>query len=127
MENLVEVLGSLALVVLSLLAVSLRNFLLEKVKSEVLKTALVRVSDAALVAVQGVAKTYVDDIKRGREDGKLTKEESERARERALDALKHNLGNVGLEEMERLLGVYGRDLDRALVDRIESKLKEVSK
>lgn len=55
-------------------------------------------------AVRATAQTYVDDLKRQREDGKLTKEEAQQARERAWQYFKTHMGAAALVELEAIVG-----------------------
>jgi len=91
------------------------------------EAGLLRVTDAALTAVQSVAQSYSDDLKAASADGKLTAEECQAARDQALQRMKHLLGEAGLSEVQRIFGVYGASLDSALLDRIEAALKGLGK
>lgn len=66
--------------------------------------ALDRARIAARNAVQATAQTYVDDLKAAREDGKITNEEAAEARRRALQQFKTQMGDIGLSELEAVVG-----------------------
>jgi len=127
METVIEILSAVGLALLGAVGVALRAWLAEKVKSELLKGGLLRVTDAALTAVQSVAQSYSDDLKAASADGKLTADERQAARDQALQRMKHLLGEAGLSEVQRVFGVYGASLDSALLDRIEATLKGLGK
>jgi len=127
MDFLIEVLGSVLLFLLSLVGVALRQYVLTKVNNSNLRAALTRMTDASLGAVASVAQEYADALKRANADGKLTPEERDHARSMALERMKSLLGEVGLQEVQRVFGLYGASLDSALLSRLESALLSLKK
>lgn len=79
---------------------------------------LARVWDEARAAALEVGQTFVDDIKAGRADGKLTEEEKRAAREKALAILKANIGAKGLKRLARILDL--EDAERWLTNKLEA-------
>lgn len=55
-------------------------------------------------AVRATSQTYVDELKRAREDGKITDEEARQARELAWQHFKAQMGSVALAELEAIVG-----------------------
>src|SRR5690606_2717156 len=55
-------------------------------------------------AVRATSQTYVDELKKAREDGKITEEEARRAREIAWQHFKAQMGTVALAELEQIVG-----------------------
>lgn len=125
MDFLLEALGSLALFLLSLVGLALRQFVLSKIDSLKLRNGLARLADASLGAVRSVAQSYADDLKKANADGKLTDEEKQAARDIALQRMKQLLGEAGIKEAQEVFGVYGDGLDKAFVSRIEATLQEL--
>jgi len=73
-------------------------------------------------AVLEVAQTYVDELRKGREDGSLTPEEKANALAKAVAAAKANLGRKGLARLGRVLGV---DVDSWLQSKVEATVKAI--
>lgn len=55
-------------------------------------------------AAKATAQTFVDDLKRQREEGKLTKDEVREAQERAWQHFKAQMGAAALAELELVVG-----------------------
>lgn len=123
MDFLLEVLGSVLLFLLSLVGLALRKYVLSRIDNLKLRDTLTRVSDASLNAVQDVAQSYADDLRKASADGKLTMEERLMARGQALDRMKLLLGQVGLAEVSQVFGLDPDKLEHHLMSRIESTLK----
>lgn len=64
-----------------------------------------RLDVASEAAVRSVAQTEVDALKAATVDGKLTPEQAKAASERALAIVKANLGDKGLADLKKVLGV----------------------
>lgn len=125
MDFLLEALGSLALFLLSLVGLALRQFVTTRIHNLKLRTSLTRLADATITAVRSVAQSYADDLKEASKDGRLTNDERRYARDMALRKLKQLLGDAGVKEVQEVFGLYSEDLDKALVSRIESTVKEL--
>lgn len=96
----------------------------EAIKDEQLRQAANDVIDRAHVevysAVAYVAQTYVDDLKKAKEDGKLTNEEKAEALARAKQAFKTRMGQHGLEQLAAVVG----DLEEWIRTQIEASIHE---
>lgn len=55
-------------------------------------------------AVRATSQTYVDELKKAREDGKITDEEARQAQELAWQYFKAQMGAVALAELEAIVG-----------------------
>jgi len=99
----------------------------EAIKDEQLRQiaqdAIDRAKDEVYEAVVYVAQTYVDDLKAGHADGKLTPEEKAEALARAKAAFKARMGEAGLRQLAELVG----DLEEWIRTQIESAVYSLGK
>lgn len=84
-----------------------------------------RATEEALHAGLEIQQTYVKEIKRGREDGKLTTDERSHAINSALDIAKANLGPDGFAKLVKIFKGSTEAADDFLLNRIESQLPVV--
>lgn len=68
-------------------------------------------------AVLEVGQTYVDALKEGKADGKLTEDEKSLAKSKAIAVAKSNIGKKGLKALARIVGV---DVEKWLGSKVES-------
>ena len=90
----------LATVLLGLLS----KYVYVKIKNDYWRSVVSRATIEVVDAVQAVHQTYVDAIKEGRSDGKLTEKEKTEARIRALKTAKANLGPGGFAKLAKIFG-----------------------
>jgi hypothetical protein len=109
----------------SLAAAYLVHWVRENVSHTQTQELLVRAVHAAEVSVGEVAQTFVDDVKRAAEDGKLTDDEAEAALDGALDRARELLGPKGLRRARQVLGDDEDAIDSWLLALIESKVREL--
>ena len=64
-----------------------------------------RLDVASEAAVRSVAQTEVDALKAATVDGRLTPEQAQAASGKALEIVKANLGEKGLADLKKILGV----------------------
>lgn len=64
-----------------------------------------RLDLASEAAVRSVAQTEVDALKAATVDGKLTPEQAKAASEKAMAIVKANLGDKGVADLKKILGV----------------------
>lgn len=77
--------------------------------------------DAIWTAVKNTGQTFVEDIKAGRSDGKLTDGEKQQALHKARDMAKRQLGEQGVNLVKEVLGIESDgDLDDWLDAKIEA-------
>lgn len=126
MENvgwqIVEWVTPIALALLTWLLSIVARWLMGKTRNEALKALLLRLEDAAALAVQEVEQTFVGDLRKARIDGKLLEDEKQQALTAALTATKRMLGNTGNDEIVRLFGLTPEQVDGFLTSRIEAVL-----
>lgn len=110
MSELVIQYGITALVaILGFLSMLLTRYVWELIKRNWLREMLQRLWEEVKTAVLAVGQTYVDGLKEGNEDGKLTPEEKSIALSRAVEEIKSNFGMKGLRSLARVLGIDSID------------------
>jgi hypothetical protein len=75
-----------------------------QVARDALQAALAEADRVAREAITSTAQTFVDDLKAGREDGKLTEEEARQAMERAKDYFLARTSRDSMLVLESALG-----------------------
>jgi len=108
----------------------LRHFIeefVDKIKDEKMKSALMRVTDAAEVAVLSTTQTYVDELRKGREDGVLTAEERAAAFDKAMEKAKASLGKEGAKQLTEHLKISEEELKIFLESKIEAAVAKQRK
>lgn len=86
---------------------------------------LLRLAVAMKDAVLEVHQTYVEARKAASEDGKLTDEEAEEAKDLAIEAAKAYLGPKGIRELLGVLGIGEDALDGWLGGKVEATVAEL--
>ena len=126
--DLVEALIPILIALLTALIGYAITFLKKKtelIKDEQLRNIIQRALDEANeVADQAVLATqqkFVDNIKKAREDGKLTKEEAKEAMDMAISYFKTHITDENLKILEKLY----IDVDKWLEDFLEAKLGQL--
>jgi hypothetical protein len=99
-----DALWPLFVALLSFASFRVAQFVAAKTKNQALAGILTRANEAVFSAVSDVAQTYVDDLKRGAADGKLTDEERDEAKRKALGKAKRLLGSDGMKLLAKVLG-----------------------
>ena len=90
-----------------------------KVDNEALRGVLLRLNDAVITAVKDLEQTLVDEVKLAAEDGRISREERRRIKDKAVRQVKSYLGRTGLKELKDVLGLW----DLAVEDFIGSKVE----
>lgn len=90
-----------------------------KVDNEALRGVLLRLNDAVVTAVHDLEQTVVNEVKAAAEDGRISREERRRIKEKAVRHVKSYLGPKGLKELGSVLGLW----DLAVEDFIGSKVE----
>ncbi len=90
---------------LTALAALLVGKVFSKIKNDFARGVIERATTEVFDVVKAVFQSYVDGIKRGNADGKLTDEEKDQARKLAWEQFASNLGPKGLERLGRVLGL----------------------
>lgn len=122
--HILEIAIPLALAALGYGAQALAAFLKSKTKNETIGGILYRLTFAANDAVAYVMQTYVKEIKAAREpdsDGgtSLTDHEKAYAMRQAINAAKSFIGQKGLDEIMKVLGLSEAAVDTLLEKKIE--------
>lgn len=123
--KILEILSPVLLAALTWAAAKAAELVRAKVKNEYLKGVLVRLDDAVFTAVKELQQSVVDEIKRASADGKITDEEKRRIKEKALTTVKSHLGNKGLAELAKILGLNGGGLDGLLSSKVEAAVHDL--
>lgn len=92
-----------------------------KIKNDWARGVLDRAYAEIKAAVLEVAQVYADEIKDARADGKLTADERDDAKLKALTIAKANIGTKGLARLARVLGITS--LDHWLANKVEANVR----
>ncbi len=84
---------------------------------------VLRATDAVYTAVRDIGQTYVDAIKEGAADSKLTPEERTKAKKLAVDKARDLIGPAGLDVLYEVLGGDVR-VDKFLESKVEAAVKD---
>lgn len=114
---------TLATVVTGALLFGVR-YLASKTSSDMLRDAAGRLGLACRTAVAEVKQTYVDAIKEGAADGKLTDAERKEAMGRAIGAAKSLLGVKGLKLVGQAFGIISGEVDSFLTSHLEAAVAD---
>ena len=90
-----------------------------RVDNEALRCVLLRLNDAVVTAVKDLEQSVVDEVKAAAEDGRISRGERRRIKEKAVRHVKSYLGPKGLKELGGVLGLW----DLAVEDFIGSKVE----
>lgn len=123
--QLLPLLGSLLLALLSFGVAKLITLIQAKTKNEWLKGALVKATEAVFNAVHSVEQTMAAKFKEAAADGKITPEEAAQLKAAALESVKSYLGEKGLKELMSVLSLDALGLDKFLADKIEANVAQM--
>ena len=112
------------LALLGWVAQKLRKFIDAKAMHEYVKGILLRLNDAVWAAVRDVQQTFVDKIKEGRADGKLTEDEIALAKAMAISKIKSYLGLKGAGVLMKVLGLDGKAFEEFLGSKVEAAVAD---
>lgn len=115
-----EALSPLLLAALSWLSLRVAALINAKVHNERLHGILTRLDDAVAMAVREVEQVFVSTLRTASGDGDLTAEERQQAKDAALQAARSYLGERGLAELCKVLGLTYDEAHRVLAARVES-------
>jgi hypothetical protein len=116
----VQVLSPVIIALLGLLAKKLIDLINARVKNETAQGILDRLDQTALAVVTQIQQTVVDDL-----DPNAPKESLIKARDAALANLKTLLGQKGIDDIKKVLGVSNDSLDQILVMFIEKRVHDL--
>jgi hypothetical protein len=120
LPGLIELVASIALALLTLLAARAKKYLDRKADRDDRADILFQVGEAVFAAVKNIGQAYVNDLKLAAADGKLTEIEKSRARNAALQEAKKQLGSKLLAQLAEL---FSLDTPTAIDDFLFSKIE----
>ena len=97
------------------------KYIVSKIENENVRKYVGRALDEVADAVAEVYQTFVNELKAGNADGKLTAEEKVVARKMAIDTAKSNIGTKGLKRLAKVAGIDA--LDEWLGTKVEATVK----
>jgi hypothetical protein len=109
--------------ILIAIAMIASRYLLPHIKNVWVVGTINRFGFEIRAAVLAVAQGYVNDIKKAREDGKLTDEEKAEAKRRAIAMAKSYIGPKGLKILARVLGLD--NVTDWIADKIEAEVAQL--
>ena len=116
-EVLPVVVSAILLPLLAYLGQRLAAYLKARISNETIQGLLVRLDDAALVAVSEALQVSVDAARKASADGKLPSEAAKEARAAALGALR---AHISAEEIAKVLGISLAAAERVQEARLEA-------
>ena len=106
-----------------LLAGLVAKYIIGKIGNDTVRKYVGRAWTEVQAAVAEVYQTYVEALKEGNKDGKLTAREAAEAKARAMRIAKSNIGQKGLERLMRILGLSSSgEVESWLGNKIESAI-----
>lgn len=117
-------LGPALLALLGYGVVKLNQLIAAKVKNEAIKGILSRLDQAALDAVKSVYQSYVEPLKAA---GALDDAAKAKAKAAALENIKGFMGEKGIKEAMKVLGLEGDKMDDALANKVEAVIADQKK
>jgi hypothetical protein len=124
--HLLNILSPLLVAVLTWASWKMANYIKAHTKNQQVQAALLRLNDAVATAVESVEQTLVSNFKMAG-NGKLSPDDGAKARTRALDQIKSNLGTKGLSDMMSVLGVETTSaMDGLLAAKVEAHVFKLS-
>lgn len=128
LPELLNILGVLVAGLIGLAAKKLSDLLKAKVDNQLLEGALLRLNEAVGSAVLEVEQTVVKVLKEALADGALSEEEKARVKAAAVDKAKALLGEKGLDQILKVLGLKSPDeLLAAKVEAAVASLRSLPK
>jgi hypothetical protein len=90
-----------------------------------LRGVLLRLDNAVFAAVKEVQLLTVDAIKASAKDGRLSADERVQVKQAAVGAVKSHLGDKGLAELARILGLDTDATDRFVASHVEAAVHDL--
>ncbi len=121
LPGLIELIATVALAILTLLAARAKRFLDRKIDRDDRQDILFQVGEAVFAAVKQIGQVYVNDLKLAATDGKLTEAERREARKAALQTARSQLGPKLLAQLAELFALSTpTEIDNFLFAKIEA-------
>ncbi|MFZ5942991.1 MAG: hypothetical protein ACOYVD_02700 [Bacillota bacterium] len=121
--GLIPVITSIAAYVL----IKAARFLIQHTDNLVVKAALENLEKIVFSTVTSLGQTIVDDLKRSKIDGKLTKEEADLIKNKAFSSIEKQLSEQQKEILSKQLGSIDEFIDNLIEQKVmENKLMKGS-
>jgi len=120
LPQIIDLMIPVAIALLAWLSASATRWINSKVKNEYLRGALERLNDAVYTAVKASEQTLVKELREAAKDGKITKDEAEEIKKRAVDSAKAYIGDKGMAELKRVIDPAA--IEKLIEDKIEAYL-----
>ena len=98
-----------------------------KVDNEALRGVLLRLNDAVITAVKDLEQTLVDEVKLAAEDGRISREERRRIKDKAVRQVKSYLGPTGLKELGAVLGLWELSVEDFIGSKVEASVLDLKR
>lgn len=118
--HIFEILSPILLAGISWLSVKISKYIQAKTNNALLEGILTRLSDAVFTAVAQCEQTIVTELKKARADGVVTAQEYMHIKNMALNSAKQYLGEKGLSELKKILGLDDGGITKLIADKIEA-------
>ena len=125
LSSLAAVIGPLFVAGLSWLIVKATQWLQARTKNELIIGIIGRVGIFVETTVRSLEQTVVGELKRVSDDGVITAEEATQVKAAALANVKSLLGEKGLKELMRILGLNEGGVDKFLGDQVEAMVQRI--
>lgn len=120
-----QALSPLLLALLGWTAARLGQFIAARVNNEYLRGVLLRLDDAVFAAVRELQQTVVDDLKSASADGRLSQADKARLKQDALLTIRSHLGDRGLAELARVLGLDTGEINKLISTKVEAAVHDL--
>ena len=98
-----------------------------KVSNETLRGVLLRLDDAVVTAVKDLEQTIVAEAKAAASDGKISREEARRIKDKAVRQVKSYLGPDGLKELGAVLGLWELSVEDFIGSKVEASVLDLKR
>ena len=98
-----------------------------KVNNETLRGVLLRLDDAVVTAVKDLEQTIVADAKVAAADGKISREEARRIKDKAVRQVKSYLGPDGLKQLGTVLGLWELSVEDFIGSKVEASVLDLKR
>ena len=98
-----------------------------KVGNETLRGVLLRLQDAVETAVKDLEQTVVADAKAAASDGRISREEGRRIKDKAVRQVKSYLGPTGLKQLGEVLGLWELSVEDFIGSKVEASVLDLKR
>ena len=98
-----------------------------KVGNEALRGVLLRLQDAVVTAVKDLEQTIVADAKAAASDGRISREEARRIKDKAVRQVKSYLGPTGLKQLGEVLGLWELSVEDFIGSKVEASVLDLKR